>query len=67
MYVLAKPSMGPVLLHLATIEIDVEGQAFAWDKSAVRTIYAINRPTGSVRVFSIPEIAHTNPDARRFR
>jgi hypothetical protein len=67
MYVLAKPSMGPVLLHLATIEIDVAGQAFAWDKSAVRTIYAINRPTGSVRVFSIPEIALTNPDARRFR
>lgn len=66
MYVLAKPVMGPVLLHVATIDIDVEGQAFSWDKSAPRTVYAINRPTGSVRVFEIPDVAFQNPDARRF-
>jgi hypothetical protein len=66
MYVLAKPSMGPVLLHIATIAIDVEGQAFAWDKSASRTLYAINRPTGSVRVFAIPQVTTSNADARRF-
>jgi hypothetical protein len=66
MYVLARPVMGPILLHVATIDIDVEGQAFSWDKSEPRTVYAINRPTGSVRVFEIPEVTLTNPDARRF-
>jgi hypothetical protein len=66
MYVLARPVMGPVLLHVATIDIDVEGQAFSWDRSAGRTVYAINRPTGSVRVFSVPDVVVTDPDARRF-
>jgi hypothetical protein len=66
MYVLARPAMGPVLLHVATIEIDAAGQAFAWDKSQPRTIYAINRPTSSVRVFEMPEVQLRDPDARRF-
>jgi hypothetical protein len=59
--------MGPILLHVATIAVDAAGQAFAWDKSAARMIYAINRPTGVVRSFEIPEVslaAHT--DARPF-
>ena len=68
LYVLAKPSMGPVLIHVATIEMDVAGQAFSWDKtdSATRRIFAINRPTGSVRVFSIPEVILSDRDARPF-
>lgn len=67
LYVLARPAMGPILLHVATIAVDAAGQAFAWDKSAARMIYAINRPTGVVRSFEIPEVslaAHT--DARPF-
>jgi hypothetical protein len=66
MYVLAKPAMGPVLLHVATIEMDAAGQAFSWDKASGRTVYAINRPTGTVRVFEVPPVALTDPDARRF-
>ena len=67
MYVLAKPKMGPVLEHVATIEVDAAGQAFAWDRSSERTLFAINRPTGVVRVFEMPEIELNNPNAEAFR
>lgn len=67
MYVLAKPKMGPVLEHIATIEVDAAGQAFAWDRSAERHLYAINRPTGTVRVFEMPEITLNHPNGQRFR
>lgn len=57
MYVLGAPAMGPKLVHLATIAIDVEGQAFAWDKSsAQRIVYGISRPNREVRAFELPEI-----------
>ncbi|MBI1188602.1 MAG: hypothetical protein GC206_14935 [Alphaproteobacteria bacterium] len=67
LYVLARPTMGPTLVHVATIAVDAAGQAFAWDRAAMRTLYAINRPTGAVRVFEIPEVSlDHSPDARRF-
>lgn len=67
MYVLAKPRLGPVLLHLATIEIAAEGQALAWDRTVPgRRLYAISRPNGVIRAFDIPEVHVTHPDARRF-
>ncbi|MEZ5938427.1 MAG: hypothetical protein R3C52_09415 [Hyphomonadaceae bacterium] len=66
MYVLARPTMGPKLIHIATIDIDVAGQAFSWDRSAPRTVYAINRPTGTVRVFTIPDVATSDADAHPF-
>lgn len=67
MYVLAKPKMGPVLEHIATIEVDAAGQAFTWDHSAERTLYAINRPTGTVRVFDVPDIELSHPNGQAFR
>lgn len=58
MYVMAAPTMGPKLIHIATIEIDVEGQAFAWDKSSSdRVVYGISRPNREVRAFRIPELS----------
>ena len=49
--------MGPKLVHIATIAIDVEGQAFAWDKSsAERMVYSISRPNREVRAFRIPPV-----------
>jgi hypothetical protein len=68
LYVLARPVMGPVMLHVATINVDAAGQAFSWDRSSsARELYAINRPTGTVRVFSVPEVSLAgHPDARRF-
>ena len=57
MYVLAAPAMGPKLVHIATIDIDVEGQAFAWDKSSDdRIVYGISRPNRQVRGFAVPEV-----------
>lgn len=58
LYVLAAPLMGPKLVHIATIAIDVEGQAFAWDKSSgQRIVYGISRPNREVRAFLLPAVA----------
>jgi len=57
MYVLAAPRMGPKLIHIATIEIDLQGQAFAWDRSvADRLVYGVDRPGRQVRVFRLPGV-----------
>lgn len=57
MYVLAAPKMGPKLVHIATIDIDVEGQAIAWDKStSERILFGISRPNREVREFRIPRV-----------
>lgn len=67
LYVLAKPTMGPTLIHVATIAIDARGQAFDWDEHQERVLFAIDRPTGTVRSFKIPDISLAqSPDARRF-
>jgi hypothetical protein len=58
MYVLAAPTLGPKLTHIATIDIDIEGQAFAFDKSVNDPIvYGISRPNREVRAFRLPEVA----------
>ncbi len=57
MYVLAVAAMGPKLAHVATIAIDLEGQAFAWDRSSEqRIVYGISRPNREVRAFRLPPI-----------
>lgn len=66
LYVLARPAMGPTLLHVATIELEAEGQAFAFDPEDERVIWAISRPNREVRAIRLPEIELTDPDARRF-
>lgn len=67
LYVLAKPRLGPVLLHLATFDIAAEGQALAWDRTVPgRRLYAISRPNGVIRAFEIPEVTVSHPDAQRF-
>jgi hypothetical protein len=66
MYVLARPSMGPALIHVATIDIDAAGQAFAFDRANPGILYAIDRPTGTVRRFRMPEITVDHPNVRRF-
>ena len=57
-YVVAPPRAGVRLEHLATIEINAEGQAFAWDRSQAdkRILYAISRPSREVRAFEIPSL-----------
>lgn len=66
MYVLAKPVMGPALIHVATIAIEAEGQAFAFADG--RLVYAIDRRKGAVREISLPAVSLTDfVDARIFR
>lgn len=56
MYVLAKPVMGPKLIHVATIAIAAEGQAFAFDPDDPRVVYAISRKNRAVRKFRLPTV-----------
>jgi hypothetical protein len=68
MYVVARPSMGPTLIHLATIDLDAEGQAFAWAQDGTRTIFAIDRKNRRVLTIEIPPVdAAGVADALRFR
>lgn len=53
-YVLAAPRMGPKLIHVATISVDIEGQAIAWDDSAERVLIGISRSSREKRTFQIP-------------
>lgn len=65
MYVVARPVMGPTLIHVATIAVDAAGQAFSWDPARPDALFTINRPTGAVRVFEMPAVSlDHSPDAR---
>lgn len=61
MYVVGKPRMGPALVHLATIDLEAEGQAFSWAQDGTRTIYAIDRRKRQVKVIEVPPVIP--PDA----
>jgi hypothetical protein len=72
MYVLARPSMGPTLIHVATINVEAEGQAFSWsrdgNRGGGRSIFAINRRGHRVLEIALPEVSLAAfPDARTFR
>ena len=56
-YVMRSPRQGPLLEHVATIPVPFEGQAWAWDRSAGRTIYAIRRRAGEVVIVDVPDVA----------
>lgn len=56
LYVLRVPRQGPVLDHVATIPAALEGQAWAWDRSAPRTLYGITRKAGEVVVMTVPVV-----------
>jgi hypothetical protein len=66
LYVLARPASGAELVHVATIALDAAGQAFAFDPSHAKRIFAIDRPTGTVRIFTLPDTGPLPADTRRF-
>jgi hypothetical protein len=47
MYVVARPSMGPTLIHVATIDLEAEGQAFSWAQDGSRTVFPVDRRKGT--------------------
>ena len=67
MYVVARPGMGPTLIHLATIDLEAEGQAFSWAQDGTRTIFTIDRRKGLVRSIALPELKVTSASALSFR
>ena len=67
MYVVARPSMGPALIHIATIDLEVEGQAFSWAADGTRTVFTIDRRKSLVRTIAIPPVTSTDVNAQRFR
>jgi hypothetical protein len=67
MYVVGRPPMGPSLIHVATIDLEAEGEAFSWAQNGSRTIYAIDRPKRLVRRIEIPPVAARNTTAAPFR
>lgn len=56
LYVVRVPKQGPVLEHVATIAAPLEGQAWAWDRTADRTVYGITRRAGEVVVMKVPPV-----------
>jgi hypothetical protein len=65
MYVVARPPMGPTMVHVATIDLEAEGQAFAWAQDGTRTIYAIDRRRHLVKVIEIPKVVPADPASVR--
>lgn len=61
MYVVGRPSMGPTLVHLATITLEAEGQAFSWAQDAARTVFTVDRRKGLVRRIEIPAVTPPDP------
>jgi hypothetical protein len=59
LYVLGKPRQGSTLVHLATIEIPAEGQAFSWlpDARAIFVVLRHHQPVNQVRRIDIPVLA----------
>ena len=60
-YVIRIPRQGPVLEQIATLSAPIEGQAWAWDRSSERSIFAIARSSGEVIVLKILDIEPAAP------
>jgi hypothetical protein len=68
MYVVARPPMGPTLIHVATIALEAEGQAFSWAQDGSRTVFTIDRRKRLVRTIEIPAVVAADPSlSLRFR
>ncbi len=55
-YVLREPGEGATLEYVATIAAPLDGQAWAWDRTAPRTLYGITRADGEVVVMRVPPV-----------
>ncbi len=63
MYVLAKPDGGPYLAHVATIGLEVEGQAFSFEPGG-RNVWVIDRRRGKVRRIELPSVTGVTAGGR---
>ena len=67
MYVVGRPAMGPIMIHIATIDLENEGQAFSWAQDGSRTVFTIDRRKKLVRSIAIPPIPAIPPAALPFK
>ena len=67
MYVLAKPGMGPYLVHVATIGLDADGQAFSFEPGGGRNVWVIDRRNGQVRRVELPGVSGAAAGSRFLR
>jgi hypothetical protein len=56
LYALRLPEAGTVLEHVATIPLPTGGQAIAWDRSAPRVLWSLDRQTRNVVASRIPAV-----------
>ncbi len=62
LYVLELPKAGGAVLdHVATIGVDVEGQAVDWDESEPGMIYGISRPSREIVAMRAPSLKDKLP------
>ncbi|WP_083180702.1 hypothetical protein [Hyphomonas sp. ND6WE1B] len=66
MYVMARPVMGPTLIHVATLALEAEGQAFSFTQDGTRHVFVIDRHKARVREIELPPLADLPPGAERF-
>ena len=60
--------MGPALIHIATIDLEAEGQAFSWAQDGSRTVFTVDRKKRLVRMIEIPPVQPADPAVSlRFR
>lgn len=57
LYALRVPGEGATLEHVATIAAPLDGQAWAWDRSAPGTLWGITRRAGEVVAMRMPPVA----------
>lgn len=57
MYVLGQPTMGPTLIHVATIKLEAEGQAFSFDPDDSLFIWVVDRRRGKLRRIRLPALS----------
>lgn len=55
-YALREPGEGATLEHVATIAVPLDGQAWAWDRSALRTLFGLANGEGTVVSMTIPPV-----------
>jgi len=66
MYVLARPKQGPVLVHIATIDLDGAGQAFSFDPEVEGRVWIVDRPEDVLRQIALPPMETDHPSALPF-
>lgn len=67
MYVVGRPKMGPTLVHVATVDLEAEGQAFSWAQDGSRTIFTIDSRKRLVRRIEVPPVSAAGDAPLKFR